>query len=56
MKDDAVIILDPVNLHVIKDALARGVRELHRRQLHRQLMLMGVGGLFKADLIEWMTA
>ena len=36
MKDDAVIILDPVNLHVIKDALAKRRQELHRRQLHGQ--------------------
>ena len=34
MKDDAVIILDPVNMDVIKDGLAKGVKNLHRRQLH----------------------
>ncbi len=36
MQPDAVIILDPVNLQVIREALAKGVQELHRRQLHRQ--------------------
>ena len=43
MKDDAVIILDPVNLPVIKDALKRGVRELDRRQLHGELHADGRG-------------
>ena len=37
MKDDAVIVLDPVNLPVIKNALAKRRQELHRRQLHREL-------------------
>ena len=36
MKDDAVIILDPVNRDVIDAALASGVQRLHRRQLHGQ--------------------
>jgi aspartate-semialdehyde dehydrogenase len=56
MKDDAVIILDPVNLNVIKDGAGQGRQELDRRQLHRQLMLMGLGGLFQNDLVEWMSA
>ena len=43
MKDDAVIILDPVNLPVIKDALAKGGAQLDRRQLHRQLHADGRG-------------
>ena len=37
MKDDAVIVLDPVNLPVIQGALAQGRAQLDRRQLHRQL-------------------
>ena len=36
MKDDAVIILDPVNRAVIDAALGQRRQELHRRQLHRQ--------------------
>ena len=55
MEDDAVIILDPVNRDVIDAALARGVQELHRRQLHGQPDDDGVAGLFQNDLIEWMT-
>lgn len=56
MKDDAVIILDPVNQHVIKDALARGGRNWIGGNCTVSLMLMALGGLFKADLIEWLTS
>ena len=55
MNDDAVIILDPVNLPVIKAALARGVRDYIGGNCTVSCMLMGVGALFKADLVEWMT-
>ena len=56
MKDDAVIILDPVNLHVIKDALAKGVKNYIGGNCTVSLMLMGLQGLFKAGLVEWMTS
>ena len=55
MNDDAVIILDPVNLPVIQSALARGVRDFIGGNCTVSCMLMGVGALFKADLVEWMT-
>jgi aspartate-semialdehyde dehydrogenase len=55
MQDDAVIILDPVNLNVIQDALKRGVRDYIGGNCTVSCMLMGVGALFKADLVEWMT-
>jgi aspartate-semialdehyde dehydrogenase len=55
MDDDAVIILDPVNLPVIQSALARGVRDYIGGNCTVSCMLMGVGALFKADLVEWMT-
>ncbi len=55
MKDDAVIILDPVNMPVIKDALGRGVRDFIGGNCTVSLMLMGMAGLFRNDLIEWMT-
>ena len=55
MNDDAVIILDPVNLNVIQDALKRGVRDYIGGNCTVSCMLMGVGALFKADLVEWMT-
>ena len=55
MNDDAVIVLDPVNMPVIKDALARGVKDYIGGNCTVSCMLMGVGALFKADLVEWMT-
>jgi aspartate-semialdehyde dehydrogenase len=56
MRDDAVIILDPVNLDLIKRALAKGVRNYIGGNCTVSLMLMGMHGLFKADLVEWVTA
>lgn len=56
MKDDAVIILDPVNQHVIKDALAKGVKDYVGGNCTVSLMLMALGGLFKEGLVDWMTA
>ena len=56
MNDDAVIILDPVNLPVIQNALSRGVRDYIGGNCTVSCMLMGLGALFKADLVEWMTA
>ncbi len=55
MKDDAVIVLDPVNLPVIKNALARGGRNWIGGNCTVSCMLMGVGALFKAGLVEWMS-
>jgi aspartate-semialdehyde dehydrogenase len=54
MKDDAVIILDPVNLPVIRKALAQGGRNWIGGNCTVSCMLMGVGALFKAGLVEWM--
>ncbi len=56
MRDDAVIVLDPVNLPVIKDALARGVRNYIGGNCTVSLMLLAIDGLLKADLVEWVTA
>jgi aspartate-semialdehyde dehydrogenase len=56
MKDDAVIILDPVNLHVIKDSLVKGGRNFIGGNCTVSLMLMALGGLFRENLIEWTTA
>jgi aspartate-semialdehyde dehydrogenase len=56
MKDDAVIILDPVNLHVIKDALAKGVKNYVGGNCTVSLMLMAMQGLFQAGQVEWLTA
>jgi aspartate-semialdehyde dehydrogenase len=56
MKDDAIIILDPVNLDVIKNALSRGVKNYVGGNCTVSCMLMGLGGLFQKDLVEWMTS
>ncbi len=55
MSDDAVIVLDPVNRPVIDAALARGVRDFIGGNCTVSLMMMGLAGLFAADLVEWMT-
>ena len=55
MKDDAVIILDPVNLPVIQAALSKGGRNWIGGNCTVSCMLMGVGALFKAGLVEWMS-
>jgi aspartate-semialdehyde dehydrogenase len=56
MQPDAVIILDPVNRDVIDAALAKGVKNYIGGNCTVSLMLMAMGGLFKAGLVEWLTA
>ena len=56
MREDAVIVLDPVNLDLIKEAMHRGVRNYIGGNCTVSLMLMGMHGLFQADLVEWVTA
>jgi aspartate-semialdehyde dehydrogenase len=56
MKDDAIIILDPVNLDVIKKGLTAGVRNFVGGNCTVSLMMMGLNGLFREGLIEWMSA
>ncbi|MGR4870779.1 aspartate-semialdehyde dehydrogenase [Variovorax sp. LARHSF232] len=56
MEDDAVIVLDPVNLPVIQNALAKGGRNWIGGNCTVSCMLMGVGALYKAGLVEWMTS
>ncbi len=56
MQEDAVIVLDPVNLPVIQAALAKGGRNWIGGNCTVSCMLMGVGALFKAGLVDWMTS
>ena len=56
MDDDAVIILDPVNMPLIKDALSRNMKSFIGGNCTVSLMLMGLAGLFQRDEIEWMTS
>ena len=55
MAKDAVIILDPVNLPVIHRAMAAGGKNWVGGNCTVSCMLMGVGALFKAGLVEWMS-
>ena len=56
MKDDAIIILDPVNLDVIKHGLSSGVKNYIGGNCTVSLMLMAINGLFREGLVEWITA
>jgi aspartate-semialdehyde dehydrogenase len=56
MSDDAVIILDPVNIDVIKDALTKGVKNYIGGNCTVSLMLMALGALFQKGYVEWMSA
>ncbi|PLK48811.1 aspartate-semialdehyde dehydrogenase [Uliginosibacterium sp. TH139] len=56
MKDDAIIILDPVNKNVIQDGLSKGVKNYVGGNCTVSLMLMALGGLFQNDMVEWATS
>ena len=56
MNDDAIIILDPVNSDVIKSGLSKGIKNYIGGNCTVSCMLMGLGGLFKHDLVEWVTS
>ena len=55
MKDEAIIILDPVNGKVIRDGIANGVKTYVGGNCTVSLMLMAMGGLFDAGLVEWVS-
>ena len=55
MQDEAIIILDPVNREVIKQGLASGVKTYVGGNCTVSLMLMAIGGLFDAGLVEWVS-
>ncbi|MCK9741049.1 aspartate-semialdehyde dehydrogenase [Pseudomonas syringae] len=55
MQDDAVIVLDPVNRKVIDQQLDAGTKNYIGGNCTVSLMLMGLGGLFDAGLVEWMN-
>ncbi|WP_341675185.1 aspartate-semialdehyde dehydrogenase [Niveibacterium sp. SC-1] len=56
MQEDAVIILDPVNRNVIDTALAKGVKNFIGGNCTNSILLMGVGGLFREGLVEWVSS
>ncbi len=56
MDKDSIIILDPVNLNVVKDGLAKGIKNYIGGNCTVSLMLMALGGLYERGLVEWMSA
>ena len=56
MKDDAIIVLDPVNRNVIDAGLKNGVKNYVGGNCTVSLMLMALGGLFQNGLVEWATS
>jgi aspartate-semialdehyde dehydrogenase len=56
MEDNAVIILDPVNRGVIDAALKNGQKDFIGGNCTVSLMLMALGGLFRAGLVEWLSS
>lgn len=56
MADDALIVLDPVNMSVIEDGIAKGVKNFVGGNCTVSLMLMSLGGLFNEGLVEWATS
>jgi aspartate-semialdehyde dehydrogenase len=56
MADSSVIVLDPVNRPLMEAALAAGIRDFIGGNCTVSLMLMAVGGLLRAGLVEWITA
>ncbi|AGO15679.1 aspartate-semialdehyde dehydrogenase [Glaesserella parasuis ZJ0906] len=55
MQDDAIIVLDPVNQHVITEGLQKGIKTFVGGNCTVSLMLMAIGGLFEKDLVEWVS-
>lgn len=56
MEADSVIILDPVNKHVIQEALAKGGKDFIGGNCTVSLMLMAIGGLFRENMVDWVSA
>ncbi len=56
MTSDSIIILDPVNMKVIKDGMAKGIKNYIGGNCTVSLMLMALGGLYENGLVEWMSA
>lgn len=55
MEDESIIILDPVNRHVIEEGLNKGVKTFAGGNCTVSLMLMSLGGLFANNLVDWVS-
>lgn len=56
MEENAVIVLDPVNDDLIRASLAKGVKNYIGGNCTNSIMLMGMSGLFKAGLVDWVSS
>ncbi|MEH6626218.1 MAG: aspartate-semialdehyde dehydrogenase [Motiliproteus sp.] len=56
MTEESVIVLDPVNGDIVRDAIAKGGKTFVGGNCTVSLMLMALGGLFKAGAIEWLSS
>ena len=56
MENDSVIILDPINMDVIKNGLSAGKKDFIGGNCTVSLMMMAMGGLLRADLVEWVSS
>ena len=56
MEDSSIIVLDPVNMNVVKQGLADGIKDYIGGNCTVSLMLMSLGGLFNANLVEWASS
>ncbi|WP_022666774.1 aspartate-semialdehyde dehydrogenase [Desulfospira joergensenii] len=56
MDENSIIVLDPVNLKIIEEGLARGIKNYIGGNCTVSLMLMALGGLFENDVVEWLTS
>jgi aspartate-semialdehyde dehydrogenase len=56
MEENAVIVLDPVNDDLIRASLAKGLKNYIGGNCTNSIMLMGMGGLFKAGLVDWVSS
>src|SRR6478736_9708195 len=56
MEDDAIIVLDPVNGDLIRDGLGRGIKNFIGGNCTNSILLMGVNGLFREGLVEWVSS
>jgi len=56
MESDSVIVLDPINNDIIQNALSSGIKNYVGGNCTVSLMLMALGGLFKENLVEWVSS
>ena len=56
MEDSSIIVLDPVNMNVVKQGLVDGIKDYIGGNCTVSLMLMSLGGLFNANLVEWVSS